>query len=109
MTYPIRQRLMNTCLFQGVSEAIFSLIVSQRLMNTFRRKNMKISNTYTTIDGTITYVEFEHSGRTQLLSRDHFEFRFGNAHISEFERAKRHEKSPDARLSDNSKKTREAA
>lgn len=72
-------------------------------------QNIKIINTFTNSDGTTAYVEFSKNGKTKILSREHFLFRYGNGNLNDFKRARSHEKSSDARLSVKDKKTQEVA
>lgn len=67
---------------------------------------MRVTNTFNSSDGTVSHVEFVHDGKTKLLSRKHFEFRFGNTHIDDCKRARSDEHGLNARLSVKGKKER---
>lgn len=70
---------------------------------------MKIINTFNSQDGSIAYVEFIHNGTIKILSKETFEYRFGNTCIDDFKRGRSSQESLHVRLSLQENKSDEVA
>lgn len=70
---------------------------------------MKIINTFNNSDGSVAYVEFIHNGTTKILSKETFEYRFGNDAINDFKSGRSSQDSLHVRLSHQENKSGEVA